>query len=70
MQGRSVKSTRNMLASFLSRTLGLVMTFVSRTIFIKVFGAEMLGISGLFTNILSFLSLADLGFSTAMTYSY
>lgn len=67
---RSVKSTKNAAAGFISRTFNMLLTFVSRTIFIKVFGVEILGINGLFSNVLAFLCLADLGFSTAMTYSY
>lgn len=67
---RSIKSTRNMATGFFSKTFNLLLSFASRTIFIKVFGVEMLGINGLFYNILAFLCLADLGFSTAMTYSY
>lgn len=54
----------------MQKTLSFVLTFVSRSVFIQVFGVEMLGINGLFTNVLSILSLADLGFSTAMTFSY
>lgn len=69
-ENRSVKSTRNMLTGFLSKTFNMLLTFVSRTVFIKVFGVEILGINGLFANVLAFLCLADLGFSTAMTYSY
>lgn len=67
---RSVKSSRNLISNFVQKTFSLVLTFISRTVFIYVFGVELLGINGLFTNILSLLSLADLGFSTAMSYSY
>lgn len=67
---RSIKSTRNMAAGFFNKTFTMLLSFVSRTVFIKVFGVEILGINGLFANILAFLCLADLGFSTAMTYSY
>lgn len=69
-ENRSIKSTRNMVTGFLSKTFNMLLTFVSRTVFIKVFGVEILGINGLFANVLAFLCLADLGFSTAMTYSY
>ena len=37
--------------------------------FINVLGEEILGLSGLFTSFLSFLNLADLGLSSAFTYS-
>lgn len=67
---RSIKSSKTLISNFAQKTLTLVLSFVSRTVFIQVFGVSMLGINGLFSNVLSLLSLADLGFSTAMTYSY
>lgn len=67
---RSVRSSKTLIANYAQKTFTLIINFVSRTAFIYVFGVEYLGINGLFTNILSLLSLADLGFSTAMTYSY
>ena len=67
---RSIKAVRNIITANATKLLSFVLTFVSRTVFIRVFGAEMLGLNGLFANVLSILSLADLGFSTAMTYSY
>lgn len=67
---RSVKSSKTLISNFAQKTFALVLTFISRTIFIRVFGVALLGINGLFSNVISLLSLADLGFSTAMTYSY
>jgi len=69
-ENRSVKSTKNMLSGFLSKICNMLLAFIARTVFIKAFGVEILGINGLFSNVLAFLCLADLGFSTAMTYSY
>lgn len=46
-----------------------VLSFVLRTIFIKKLGEQCLGLEGLFTNILSLLSLAELGFSSAISFS-
>lgn len=43
--------------------------FVSRRVFVLLLGKEYLGITGLFTDILSVLSLAELGFSVSITYS-
>jgi O-antigen/teichoic acid export membrane protein len=45
-----------------------LLAFISRTIFINTLGAEYLGISGLFTNIISILSLAELGVGSAITF--
>ncbi|MCD7872607.1 MAG: hypothetical protein LUG21_04790, partial [Clostridiales bacterium] len=69
-ESRSINSGKNLISGFLQKTVTLILTFASKTVFIYVFGVEMLGINGLFANVISLLSLADLGFSTAMTYSY
>lgn len=45
------------------------MSFVSRTVFIKVLGEQYLGLNGLFMNILSVVSFAELGIGAAITYS-
>ena len=68
MGSRIKNSLRN---SFWGATSNLVMTllnFIVRTIFIKVLGNQYLGINGLFTNILYFLSFAELGVGHAITY--
>ena len=49
--------------------LSILMGFFTRWMFILLLGKEYLGVSGLFTNILSLLSLANLGFDTAIVYS-
>lgn len=49
--------------------LTLLLAFVSRKIFLYCLSVDYLGIQGLFSDILNMLSLADLGFGTAMTYS-
>lgn len=46
----------------------LVTAFIVRTVFIRLMGAEYTGINSLYSNILSLLSLADLGFSSVMSY--
>lgn len=68
-EGRITKSTRNFIYGFFSQMIGLVLNFVVRTYFIQYLGIEYLGINGLFSNILTVLSLAELGFGTAMIYS-
>ncbi len=64
--------TRNSFVNFLantgSYTINLILSFVTRTIFIHVFSAAYLGINGVFTNILSVLSLSELGIGVAMNY--
>ena len=47
----------------------LIVQFVARTFFIKYLGTEILGLNGLFTNILSLLSVADMGIGTSIIFS-
>ena len=46
-----------------------VLKFISRRVFVLLLGREYLGLNGLFTDVLSMLSLAELGFSVSITYS-
>ena len=59
----------NSSTSLISKIIILLSAFIVRTLFIKLLASEYLGISGLFTNILNVLSLAELGIGTAITYS-
>ena len=58
----------NMLTGFGGELLIVVLKFVTRTVFIHTLGKAYLGINGLFADILSMLSLAELGVDTAITY--
>lgn len=58
-----------MTIGMLSQLFTLWLSFVSRTVFIKFLTAEYLGISGLFSNVLTVLSFAELGIGDAMTYA-
>lgn len=46
-----------------------IFTFATRKIFVVYLSIEYLGLNGLFSNILSMLSLAELGIGTAICYS-
>ncbi|MCR4675346.1 MAG: lipopolysaccharide biosynthesis protein [Lachnospiraceae bacterium] len=65
---RTKNSFFNFLASELSHAINLVLSFICRTIFIYTLSQVYLGINGLFGNILTVLSLAELGIGTAMIY--
>ena len=69
-QSRSINSAKNIAWGYVNIVIGLLLSFINRTVFINILGVEYLGINGLFSNILQMLTLADLGFSTAMAYSY
>ncbi len=70
MSGRTQKSVKNIFANILYQVLTILLTFILRSVFIYVLGVEYLGLNGLFADVLSLLSMADLGFNTAMVYSY
>lgn len=65
----TINSLRNLLFGFGYRILFIGLNFVLRTIFIQILSAELLGIDGLYTNILQVLSLTELGLKNAMTFS-
>lgn len=69
MSSRTNKSIKNASYSFIIQILLIIINFISRTIFIKILGSDYLGINGLYTNILTVLSLAELGFGNAIIYS-
>lgn len=68
-QSRLQNSLKNLTSGLISRFLIISLGFLVRTVFIRTLGNDYLGVNGLYTNILSMLSLAELGFSTAMVYS-
>lgn len=52
-----------------SHLVTYLLQFACRTSFIYTLGKEYLGISSLYTNILTILNITELGFATAITYS-
>lgn len=68
MTGRTKKSARNVKMMMFSKVIYLVLNFISRTFFIKYLGTEYLGINGLFTNVLTILSFAELGIGNAIIF--
>ena len=66
---RIKNSSYNVIFDIIQLIITSILTFVTRTYFIRFLGSEMLGLDGLFTNVLSMLSLTELGFSTAICFS-
>lgn len=60
-KSRTANTIRNFTFSLASYILNMLLSFVTRTIFIRFLATEYLGVNGLFSNILSLLSLAELG---------
>lgn len=69
MESRTKKSFRNISFGVIGLLANLVVTFVAKSIFIRLLGAEYNGVNGLFTNILNVLNLAELGFSASVGYA-
>lgn len=67
-KSRIVNSMTNLASGFLYRMAITLSGFVVRSVFIHYLSTDYLGVNGLYSNILSMLSLADLGFGTAMNY--
>ena len=66
---RTTRSKRNIINGLANQVILTLLTFISRTIFIKILGTSILGINGLYTNILTILSLSELGISSVALYS-
>ena len=62
-------SIKNIKYAVFGQVFALIISFFSRMVFVNTLGSEYLGLNGLFTNILSMLSLAELGVGSAMVYS-
>jgi len=60
---------KNVKFTMAGELLLAVLKFVSRRVFVLLLGKEYLGLNGLFTDVLSMLSVAELGFGVSITYS-
>ena len=68
-ESRSQKATRNVVFAIILKVYQIVIPFLIRTVFIYTLGVNYLGLNSLFTSILGVLSLAELGFGTALVFS-
>ena len=68
-RSRTENSIINSAMSIVTQVLTVVLNFAVKTVFIKMLSDEYLGVNGLFTNIITMLSLADLGIGIAIPYS-
>ena len=66
---RTRKSLRNIIVTFGLQGLSILVSFFARQYFIARLGMSYLGLNGIFDNVLSMLSLAELGFSTAFMFA-
>ena len=66
---RTANAKRNIIWGFLAKVIGLLGPFVTRTLMIYYLGTAYPGVNSLYTSVLQVLSLAELGFGAAVTYS-
>ena len=59
----------NAKVSLIFYVISIALSFFSRKIFLETLGAEFIGLGGTISEILGFLSLAELGISTAISYN-
>ena len=66
---RFLNSIKNFFVGIGGNIITLILGFVSRYLFLMILSVEYLGVSGLFSSILTMLSFAELGIGTAIVYS-
>jgi len=68
-ESRMSHSKRNMKSGVVLRLVTPITSFITRTALIYSLGSIYLGLNGLFTSMLQVLSLAELGFGSAIVFS-
>lgn len=68
-KSRTEYSLLNIIAGLGGYAVNTIIGLVCRMVFARTLSAEYLGVSGLFTNILGMLSLAELGIGSAIVYA-
>lgn len=67
--GRIQQARKNIIFGFVSNIVIILMNFLLRDIFIRMLGRTLLGVNGIYTDVLSVLSLTEMGIGTALNYS-
>ena len=67
--GRTEKSIRNFKFTLISQIVTIVVSFVTRTCLVRILGIEAVSLNGLFTQVISAISLAEMGVGTAIVYN-
>ena len=68
-ESRTINSVKNIAMGLFGQGFVYVIGFINRIIFIRFLSETYLGINALFSNVLSLLSLAELGIGTAIVYA-
>lgn len=66
---RTKNSIRNAFFAVIGSVIIAVMQLINRKVFVNFLASDYLGLNGLFSNILSVLSMSEMGIGTAMIFS-
>lgn len=67
-KSRIDNSIKNVKYTALTQAVNFLIVFISRKIFLKILSTEYLGLNGTFSNIITMLSLAELGLGSAICF--
>ncbi len=65
---RKKRSIYNVFSSIVLYFITILLAFITQTLIVKILGIDYSGINGLFNNILTILSIAELGIGSAIIY--
>ena len=68
-KSRILNAIKNVGIAGILQIMTLILSFVSRTFFVKLLGNDYLSCEGLFSNILTILSFSELGIGSAIIFS-
>lgn len=68
-KNKTQNSIRNSIFGIASQIIIILISFFTRSIFLRYLSEDYLGLNGLFSNVISILSLTELGFGTAAIYA-
>lgn len=66
---RTKNTLLNTMGGLMVKLITILTAFVTRTVFIKTLGIQYAGVSGVFTDILTVLSFAEMGIGSAIVYA-
>ena len=66
---RTNNSIKNTITIIINNIINFIFLFISQTLFIKILGIEYVGLNGLFSNVLTILSLLELGIGNAIVFN-
>lgn len=69
-QTRTYYAKLNITLGYFSKIVTIIAEFILRSIFIQYLGEELLGVNGVFTNVIQILSLTELGLNHVVGYSF